>query len=157
MINTELNEFVNLMQNLKSDFETEINFSLNKFATEILDLNKKQIFLDSKQANDKYIKGSYSKRTEQLNQGNTFTYNGISKQKKQGEGYILLDSNQFFSSFRLDIDKDTFKIQANTTKPKVDLIQKYGDLLGLNDKNFDYITNKIFEMACENLINYLEL
>jgi hypothetical protein len=162
-MSNELSEFPELMNNIEEIGQIELRNTINDFSSEIIDLNKFQIFVNGEQANKEDLKstnstpGEYSQFTEDLYKGRVFTFKGKSKQKIRGEKYFLVDTGAFFSSFRVETNDKGFKIEAQTIKPKVDIIAEYGDIVGLYDENFEFICEKIFNQFCEQLISYLEL
>ena len=131
-------EFLNKMKNLVNYSN---NFTINyidKNDEEILDLNKQQIF-DGKQKTNKEINGEYSEFTERMNAGESFNFNGKSKTKKAGDTYFLLDSKEFFNSFKEKTNKDNFNIVADTLKKNkkgyTNLLSYGKDILGLSNEN----------------------
>ena len=141
----------------------EMQNIIKDFSKEIIDLNKYQIFVNGEQANNENLKstnstpGVYSEFTENLHKGENFTFNGKTKHKIAGDKYFLVDTGSFFSSFRVETNDKGFKIEAQTIKPKTDMIAEYGDIVGLNDENFDFICDQIFNQYCNVLVSYLEL
>lgn len=151
-MNEQLKKLSDDLKNIVTDSKTEVERIIENSEIEILDLNREQIFVYSEQATGEMIPGNYSKTTEAWTQNDTFTFKGQTKKKTAGEPYFLLDTGDFFGSFRVETNDKGFKIQAQTRKPKVDLIAEYGDLLGLNENN----TQKLSEIIYKNLVEVLE-
>ena len=82
--------------------------------------------------------GLYTRLTEELNLQNSFTLGGVSKEKREGEPYILFDGGSFFKSFRVKVNFNNFVIEANTQKPNKDLAD-YGEILGLSNENLQEV------------------
>jgi len=142
-LSLKLNNLIDHSQDVCLDF-------IKQNEEQILDLNKGQIF-DGKQSDNVTIDGTYSRFTETVNRGKTFSFNGKSKQKKEGETYFLLDSEKFFDSFSLKTENKAFIIEADTQKPTVNLLEYGKDILGLSEK----ATNEIAEELVTELANDL--
>ncbi len=82
--------------------------------------------------------GVYTRFTEELNLQNSFTVGGTTKEKKEGEPYILFDSGDFFKSFRVKVNLTNFVIEANTAKPTQNLLD-FGEILGLTNENLQEV------------------
>ena len=78
----------------------------------ILKLNKSQLFdgEDSLGVSLKQIGGGYSLRTVIESQGKSFTFNGKSKTKVQGQAPFLLDDGDYYDSYNLKLGNGFFKI-----------------------------------------------
>lgn len=146
-------DFLQLSIKLKNitDFSQEFCLTIVKQDDEeILDLNRGQLF-DSKQADDTEIEGSYSNYTVALNQGETFTFNGKSKRKEANEPYFLLDSGDFYDSFKLEIKKNAFIITADTQKDDTNLLIYGKNLIGLNKNNISLLTEDLLKQLYKEL------
>jgi hypothetical protein len=82
--------------------------------------------------------GVYTRLSEELNLQRSFTLGGITKDKKEGEPYILFDSGDFFKSFRVKVNFSNFVIEADTVKPTQNLLD-FGEILGLTDENLQEV------------------
>jgi hypothetical protein len=116
----------------------------------ILDLNRKdQLFIGKVDADGKNF-GVYSGFTEQINKGETFTFEGYTNTKKAGSPYFLFDTGGFFNSFRVKFVPTGFIIQANDEKidektgEVVSLTEKYGEkIIGLSDESKGKLAGEI--------------
>ncbi len=80
--------------------------------------------------------GFYSKTTEELNKGVTFTYLGLGHQKVFGDTYTLFESGEWFRSFHVVLKDGFFEITADPQKEDGNLFEKYGqDIYGLTDES----------------------
>ena len=112
----------------------------------ILNLNKSQLFdgEDSLGVKLSDIGGGYSFNTEFLSGGRSFTFDGNSKSKKAGQSPFLLDTGEYYSSFRLELGNDFFKINSNPQKEDTNLEEEWGgNLAGLQDENLQKIIDVI--------------
>ena len=111
----------------------------------ILHLNRiEQLFKEGIDSDGK-IAGVYSEFTEFINAGITFSFEGESKRKIEGEPYLLFDSGFFYRSFKVRVYKDGFTITANDeTKDGTELARKFGrKILGLTTQNTNELTKDI--------------
>jgi len=124
------------------------NKKIQKF---ILNLNRvDQLFVDGIQSDgnpltsgsitNQNTPGVYSKVTEELNRGKSFSFGGQSKSKIAGERYFLYNEGEFFSTFVVIPLDDGFEIDANPIKQTDDgplpMFEEYGkNILGLTDEN----------------------
>ena len=92
--------------------------------------------------------GTYSPVTEALTSGQSFNYQGLTKQKTAGSPYFFYDSGNFIESFTVKIVNGGFVISANDDidDPLFDtLSQKFGKkLIGLS-------ANSKFELGLKML------
>ncbi len=85
-------------------------------------------------------------------------YSPITIQEKQFKGLptdriTLFDEGDFYSSFRIDVSKESISILANTIKEDVDLQNRWGDeLLGLTDESRSKLLNEIIPI----IIDYIK-
>lgn len=117
----------------------------------ILNLNRvEQLFKEGKDAEGDII-GHYSRTTEQLSEGRTFTFNGITKQKKAGDPIFLYDQGDFYDSFTVRIDRTGVIIIANeTTKDGTSLTASFGDsIIGLSVESLEKLANEILNRFIE--------
>jgi hypothetical protein len=134
-----------------TDYSQEFCLSIIKQDDEeILDLNRGQLF-DGKQADDNDINGAYSRYTEAINQGETFSFNSKSKRKNFNETYFLKDTGEFYDSFRLKVEKDKFIITADTQKDDTNLLIYGANLLGLNKNNLSLLTEDLLKQLYNEL------
>lgn len=106
----------------------------NEFTDLIIELNtRKQLYdkgIDSTGANI----GSYSAKTKQIKSGIT-------------DHVTLLDTGDFYKSFRVFYQSGNFIISADTIKDTDDLIFKYGeDILGLTENSLSELRDKAKEI-----------
>jgi len=158
-------EFLNKMNNIEN-YSIEIALQIVKEEEEyITNYNKSQLFFDGKQSDGKHIqsvygtqKGLYSKATAKENSKVTFELFGRSKKKTAGKPYFLLQSGEFYNSFKIKIDKDSFAITANTLKEDeegglVDIRYTFGkNIIGLSETNIRRLKeNKIIPQLTTDL------
>lgn len=120
----------------------------------IIDLNRKdQLFDKGEDAEGKGI-GSYSAATEVITDGETYTFSGETKSKKQGDPIFLYDTGAFFRSFKIRKDRDGIYIEANTIKGNDDLAVEYGkQILGLSDESKAKLAEEILSLFIEETKN----
>lgn len=85
----------------------------------------------------------------------TFDLGGVSKKKIAGDSYFLVDSGDFFASFEIKVEDDGFIISADTEKPDVDMLEEYGDILGLTDENKQKFIQEILPMVRSDVYSIL--
>ena len=120
----------------------------------ILFLNKSQLFdgEDSLGVSLDKIGGGYSLTTEFLNEGKSFNFAGESKTKKQGESPFLLDSGDYYNSYKLKLGDGFFVIDSDPQKEDNNLEDAYGDNLeGLQDKNLQKIIDVVRKKFIEEV------
>ena len=114
----------------------------------VLDLNRKdQLFIEGIQSDGNFLESSnttegvYSHATIVLTQEErgslSFTYAGVTKEKKAGDRYMLYDTGEWYRSFKLLINNQDFEIKANTTigDGNTNVFQEYGEnVVGLTKK-----------------------
>lgn len=61
----------------------------------------------------------------------------------------LKDTGTFYDSFRVETDKDGFRILADTRKGETDLFIIYPEILGLTDESIREITPEIAELSIQ--------
>ena len=112
----------------------------------ILFLNKSQLFdgEDSLGVSLEKIGGGYSFTTEFLNDGKSFSFAGETKTKNQGDSPFLLDSGEYYDSFKIELGNGFFVIDSDPQKEDNNLEDSYGDNLeGLQDDNLQKIIDVI--------------
>jgi len=137
--------------NLKTKVLFQIVFKDKEVQDLIVDLNRfSQLFKESELATGDFIDGEYSRRTGQITAETNavFTFrnsqgDSFSRQKKQGEPYFLLDTGQFYKSFKVKILDDGFVIQAETIKEDGTDLLKFGKILGLTNESRNEIIKAI--------------
>lgn len=146
-MNTQLDIFINKLLNIEDTLtDYVVDLCSNELENVILNLNKEQIF-SSKETDESQIKYTYSEKTEQIYKGETFTFNGVSKQKIEGEPYFLYDTSLFFDSFAVIPENKDISIYANTIKvdkrgQETDLLQYGKKIIGLSEKHSNLLTDK---------------
>lgn len=125
----------------------------NNLSDYILDLNKLQIFRDGLTGSGDDLtssnstEGYYSKFTEELNQGLSFSFGGITKRKIAGDPYFLFDSGDYFKTFKIKLDVNgDFTISSKPTDFKDG---DFGDLEGLTFNSIDELIEKITPIYTE--------
>jgi len=113
-----------------------------------------QLFLGGLNS-DGEIVGTYRSTTEMMSEGESFTFNGLTKRKIEGDAYFFYDTGGFLRSFSVSIKKDGFTIKAND---EIDdeffgtLTEKYGkNLIGLTDESKTDLGKKIIPF-CQKFI-----
>ena len=117
----------------------------------IIELNtKNQLFIEGIQADGSPIEsnnstpGVYSRFTELLNDGRSFTYKGVSKRKESGEPYFLYDTGAWFNTFRVISAKTFVEITAADQLHDVDFTKDFGNnLVGLTDASLEILVDAI--------------
>jgi hypothetical protein len=155
MNNKELYDFAQNMKNLLSVAEIETANIVENSENDIILKNKEQIFVKGETVEGDDL-GTYTRFTEQINENQNFTLNGLNKQKIEGEKYFLLDTGDFFNSFKLQKKNEKqFEIVAQVQKPQVNIIEKFGNVIGLQQENENEITKNIVPELAEVLENFL--
>lgn len=142
-----------MFEQLKRLAENTINLDVNEISVSvfqipeikqfIIRLNRvEQLYNEGLDVNDRVI-GTYSYTTALMAGEESYIFNGLVSTKKLGEPYTLFDTGQFYDSFRVDIKKDGFVIVANTVKDDGDLVDKFGEILGLTDNSKDELGQKM--------------
>jgi hypothetical protein len=75
-----------------------------------------------------------------------YSFEGVSKSKKAKEPYLLLDTGDYYRSFRLKQDKTGFTILANDEKENGTLQEMYGNgvpILGLTEESISKLTEEV--------------
>lgn len=126
--------------------------SLKKVQDRIIELNTK-VQLGFDRTDDKgNLLPRYSATTEELSGG----------EKKQGEPYNLLDTGDFYGSFKIDLNGDSFDILANTIKfdetgesTDLDDYAISGSVVGLTDENLQKLIEEIKPLMIKPLTEML--
>jgi hypothetical protein len=141
-----LKALVNLANRVKSLSVDDLIHELSEhteFTDLIIELNtKNQLYDKGVDAKGERI-GSYSAKTK-----------AIKDSKGEISDHVtLLDTGQFYESFRVYLSGSNLVITANTIKDTDDLMEKYGkDILGLNEDSLTILRTK----AKEILIPYVK-
>ena len=99
--------------------------------------------------------GKYSATTEAITAGETFRYRSevtgkvaSARQKLEGTPIFLLDTGDFYASFQLKPASDGVIVDAITLKDDgTDLIDEYGEILGLTDESRQILIKAITPMV----------
>ena len=78
----------------------------------------------------------------------SFSFEGLTRQKKAGEPIFLFESGDFYDSFRFILNNDNFVIQAETQKEDQNLLT-FGEILGIGDESLSVIIRLFKEFAIE--------
>jgi hypothetical protein len=143
--------------NLKTKVLFRIIFSDKQVQDLIIDLNRfNQLFKESELADGSIIDKNYSRLTEQVTRetGGVFTFRNstgetFKREKTTSDPYFLLDSGEFYKSFKVKILDDGFVVQADTIKDDGTDLTKYGEILGLTNESKDEIIKKILPMVIQ--------
>lgn len=127
-------------------------FSLEGTQEYILYLNRiEQIFEEGVDVEGD-IMGFYSYVTERLNYTESFSYKGSSsKRKSAGEPYFLFDTGELFDSFDIEVGRESITISAFTIRDGDNLIEKFGDFIGLTEESH----NKLLEAMQPILVEWV--
>ena len=132
-----------------------IVFQNNEVQDLVLDLNVfEQLFKESELADGNIIDKGYSRNTGEANQGGSFNLSNskgesFSRKKEQGDPYFLLDTGDFYKSFKVKVLDDSFVIIAETIKEDGTDLLKYGDLLGLTNESKAKIIKEIIPFVIQ--------
>jgi hypothetical protein len=142
-----------ILKNKIKDFQKSLNndiivrvLSPIDIREDIADLNRfGQLFQNSEDSNgvslDIYSDYTYSLKLEKFG---TFPRN-----------IVLFETGEFYNSFKVKINKDSFEIQADTLKGNDDLIEKYGeDILGLTDESKDKLIEIIKPLIIDEILRF---
>jgi len=133
--------------------ETDMFMYIRKLESFIIDLNKNQIEIESKDIHGKAI-GFYSEATEVMSGG----------KKKAGEPFTGVDTEDWFNGFYMY--QKSGEIGISSKDPKNDIILSTNpqnpwlsrDLFGLSDKHLEeVIRSKILPFIIENSRKILEV
>ena len=100
---------------------------------------------------------SYSVGTGIITERESFSFDGKTKTKNQGEPFFLLDTGEFYDSVDLEQDGKIVVINADTIKidedgNTFDLLEN-GPILGLTQENADKLRD---DLLIENIVIILE-
>ena len=148
-----------MFEQLKQLAENTINLDVNEISVSVFHLQEikqfiirlnrvEQLYLEGLDVNDNII-GTYSYTTALLAGEESYIFNGLVSNKKVGEPYTLYDSGIFYESFRVMVGKDGFVITANTQKEDGDLMNKYGEILGLTQNSKHELGQKMLPFLTE--------
>lgn len=150
-----------MFEQLKQLAENTINLNVNELSVSVFSLPEikqfiirlnrvEQLYLEGLDANDKII-GTYSYTTALAAGEESYIFNGLVSHKKIGEPYTLYDTGVFYQSFKVIISSDGFTISANTSKDDGDLIDKFGEILGLTQQSKDELGQKMLPFLIESI------
>lgn len=123
----------------------------------ILDLNRlNQLFKDGVDANSELL-GYYSGATEWITRGKNYQYGGLSSKKTSADHITLYDTGAFYASFRIIVQKDGFKVYANSiVDDGNDLTEIYGEnIIGLTNESTEQLAIKILPMVVKNVREFI--
>jgi hypothetical protein len=151
--------FAEIKKHLDSfDFETVVKKAVLELESEIILLNKTQLFEDSEQSdgtkvhkiNEPSMDSWYAMYTQKKHEGKSFTFNGSSKQKIAGDPYHLFETGQWFNSFKLIVEEQketTFAVigeKIDENGNVIDMEDNFGnEIYGLTQENKNIIIQKI--------------
>jgi len=141
-------------KNLSEKVLFRIIFNETEVQDLIIDLNRfDQLFKESELA-DGGLLPTYSTFTAQINQGGSFNFTSsqgetFSRQKTQNDPIFLLDTGEFYKSFKVKILDDGFVVQADTLKDDGTDLMTYGKILGLTNESRNEIIKKILPMVIQ--------
>lgn len=133
-----------LIQNVKNLETNKICFLVFRDKTVqkiVIDLNRIDQLLDKGVKSDNSTLPLYSVSYQKV-----YSFEGVSRAKTAGEPYLLLDTGDFYKSFRLLQDKTGFKILANDEKEDGTLQDMYGNgvpILGLTEESISKLTEEV--------------
>lgn len=133
-----------LIQNVKKLETNKICFLVFRDKTVqkiVIDLNRIDQLLDKGVKSDNSTLPLYSVSYQKV-----YSFEGVSRAKTAGEPYLLLDTGDFYKSFRLLQDKTGFKILANDEKENGTLQDMYGNgvpILGLTEESISKLTEEV--------------
>lgn len=126
-----------------------------EFQRIVVNLNRIGQLTEGENADGEII-GTYSANTDMMSDGMTFSFEGLTFEKIEGEPYNFVDSGDFFRSFRLRIYNDGFTIEADDQKQDGKLTDKFGkNILGLNDENINEMVEKLIPLYIEETRKYI--
>lgn len=140
--NTKLYSLAQAISGLDEGLIFEIVFNKESIKNEIIRLNtQEQLFKKGIGADGLKLTPPYTANTVRLK-----------RLKGQRTDHVTLkDTEDFYKSFRVSVNKVTIEITADTIKEGNDLIDKYGDeILGLTDESKE----KLSRMALIEYIKY---
>jgi hypothetical protein len=109
----------------------------------ILDLNRISQLLEQGENIEGSVIGYYSANTEQIANGQSFSFKGRTTKKIKGTHYTLLDTSYFYHSFRIRFSGDGFKIIADDDKDGKHLQDLFPNILGLSHESKTELAEKI--------------
>ena len=123
-------------------------FSDPKFQLQIINKVRYGQLYKEGVSEDNVVIGTYSPYTEKINPA-----------KKAGTPYTLLDTGEFYASFRILLGDTYFIIDADGDKGEEDLFIKFnfaGNLIGLTDANMDWLIEMLKPKINEQIENILQ-
>jgi len=94
----------------------------------------------------------YTFGTEELSSGRSYTWQGITKRKQEGQRYFLVESGKLFDSFEVKVNKKSIEIKAFTIKDGENLLETIGSFVGLTEQS----QNELIEKIIPQIINYIK-
>ena len=73
----------------------------------------------------------------------------FSRQKTSDDPYFLLDTGDFYESFKVKVFDDGFTIQADTIKDDGTDLLTYGDILGITNESRTKIIQEILPLVIQ--------
>lgn len=128
-------------------------FQNNEVQKIIIDLNRIDQLLYNGELPDGSLLPTYKR-----NYNNLATFEGKSVTKEQGQPYTLLDTGDFYRSFKVIVNSQGFEITANDEKENGTLEEMYAKgskILGLTDESRVKLSNEIIPYIRNYLKNYL--
>jgi len=113
-----------------------------------------QLFLGGLNTDGEVV-GYYRGTTEIMTAGESFTFNGLTKRKIQGDAFFFYDTGTFLQSFSVNIKKDGFTIKANDDIDDENfntLTEKFGQLVGLTNDSKTELGHKILPTVQKNIL-----
>lgn len=141
-----------LIQNVKNLETNKICFLVFRDKTVqkiVIDLNRIDQLLDKGVKSDNSTLPLYSVSYQKV-----YSFEGVSRAKTAGEPYLLLDTGDFYKSFRLLQDKTGFKILANDEKEDGTLQDMYGNgvpILGLTEESISKLTEEVQQYIIQTI------
>lgn len=137
----KLHKLIDNVKNLETNKICFLVFRDKTVQKIIIDLNRIDQLLYKGVKSDNSTLPLYSVSYQKV-----YSFEGVSRAKTAGEPYLLLDTGEFYKSFRLLQDKTGFTILANDEKDNGTLQDMYGSgvpILGLTDESISKLTDEI--------------
>jgi hypothetical protein len=137
----KLHKLIDNVKNLETNKICFLVFRDKTVQKIVIDLNRIDQLLDKGVKSDNSTLPLYSVSYQKV-----YSFEGVSRAKTAGEPYLLLDTGDFYKSFRLLQDKTGFKILANDEKEDGTLQDMYGNgvpILGLTEESISKLTEEV--------------
>lgn len=92
----------------------------------------------------------YFDGTEKIYKGRTFIWDTFSSQKVEGEDYFLYNTGTWFDSFALVVAAEMFEITAMPTRGDTNMIEEYGNVLGLDKESLTEVGDFLLPLILED-------